>query len=129
MDLRGWPAGTDTEFDDPLGRPRLRAVATVLLGLPLRQLSEGGSPLGEEAVGPSPLIFTTVNVARFATSWGVPLLIAVLHDPMIGTALASVMYVDARLTSWGIGTGEPPAFNVPSGVAGVTATSALVPPL
>ncbi|MCC9738486.1 extensin [Streptomyces sp. MNU89] len=54
------------------------------------------------------LVFTTVNVTRFATSRGVPLPIAILLDPMIGTALAGVLYVDARLASWGI---RPPAWS------------------
>ncbi|MEU7642762.1 extensin [Streptomyces sp. NPDC039016] len=60
-------------------------------------------------VGVLALVFTTVNVTRFATSrGGVPLPIAVLLDPMIGTALASVLYVDARLAAWGI---TPPAWS------------------
>ncbi|MEU6158804.1 extensin [Streptomyces sp. NPDC047130] len=54
------------------------------------------------------LVFTTVNVTRFATSRDVPLPIAVLLDPMIGTTLAGVLYVDARLASWGI---APPAWS------------------
>ncbi|MBQ0987771.1 extensin [Streptomyces sp. F63] len=54
------------------------------------------------------LVFTTVNVTRFATSRGVPLPIAILLDPMIGTALAGVLYVDARLASWGI---RPPTWS------------------
>ncbi|MDH6223646.1 extensin [Streptomyces sp. MJP52] len=54
------------------------------------------------------LVFTTVNVTRFATSRDVPLPIAVLLDPMIGTTLAGVLYVDARLASWGI---PPPAWS------------------
>ncbi|WP_369356064.1 hypothetical protein [Streptomyces sp. cg2] len=59
-------------------------------------------------VGVLALVFTTVNVTRFATSrGGVPLPIAVLLDPMIGTALAGVLYVDARLAAWGI-TPHPP---------------------
>ncbi|MFJ5034404.1 extensin [Streptomyces sp. NPDC088560] len=60
------------------------------------------------AVGVLALIFTTVNVTRFATSRNVPAPIAVLLDPMIGTALAGVLYVDARLASWGI---NPPAWS------------------
>lgn len=60
------------------------------------------------AVGLLALVFTTVNVTRFATSRDVPLPIAVLLDPMIGTALAGVLYVDARLASWGI---RPPAWS------------------
>lgn len=60
------------------------------------------------AVGFLALVFTTVNVTRFATSRGVPLPIAILLDPMIGTALAGVLYVDARLASWGI---RPPAWS------------------
>lgn len=60
------------------------------------------------AVGILALVFTTVNVTRFATSRDVPLPIAVLLDPMIGTALAGVLYVDARLASWGI---RPPAWS------------------
>ncbi|KPI04476.1 hypothetical protein OK074_4610 [Actinobacteria bacterium OK074] len=60
------------------------------------------------AVGLLTLIFTTVNVTRFATTRDVPLPIAVLLDPMIGTALAGVLYVDARLASWGI---SPPAWS------------------
>ncbi|MFE0178044.1 extensin [Streptomyces sp. NPDC059002] len=59
-------------------------------------------------VGVLALVFTTVNVTRFATSRDVPLPIAVLLDPMIGTALAGVLYVDARLASWGI---TPPAWS------------------
>ncbi|MEU6142388.1 extensin [Streptomyces sp. NPDC047081] len=54
------------------------------------------------------LVFTTVNVTRFAASRGVPWPIAILLDPMIGTALAGVLYVDARLASWGI---RPPAWS------------------
>lgn len=53
-------------------------------------------------------IFTTVNVTRFATSRDVPWQIAVLLDPMIGITLACVLYVDARLASWGI---APPAWS------------------
>ncbi|QHA07859.1 extensin [Streptomyces broussonetiae] len=60
------------------------------------------------AVGLLALVFTTVNVTRFATSRNVPLPIAILLDPMIGTALAGVLYVDARLASWGI---RPPAWS------------------
>lgn len=60
------------------------------------------------AVGILALAFTTVNVTRFATGRDVPLPIAVLLDPMIGTALAGVLYVDARLASWGI---DPPAWS------------------
>lgn len=60
------------------------------------------------AVGILALVFTTVNVTRFATSRNVPLPIAVLLDPMIGTALAGVLYVDARLASWGI---SPPTWS------------------
>jgi hypothetical protein len=60
------------------------------------------------AVGILALVFTTVNVTRFATSRNVPMPIAVLLDPMIGTALAGVLYVDARLASWGI---RPPAWS------------------
>ncbi|MEV7523730.1 extensin [Streptomyces sp. NPDC091371] len=60
------------------------------------------------AVGLLALIFTTVNVTRFATTRNVPLPIAILLDPMIGTALAGVLYVDARLASWGI---RPPAWS------------------
>ncbi|WP_310725806.1 extensin [Streptomyces sp. N2A] len=59
-------------------------------------------------VGLLALVFTTVNVTRFAISRHVPLPIAVLLDPMIGTALAGVLYVDARLASWGI---RPPAWS------------------
>lgn len=59
-------------------------------------------------VGALALVCTTVNVTRFATSREVPLPIAVLLDPMIGTALAGVLYVDARLASWGI---DPPAWS------------------
>ncbi|GGO99365.1 extensin [Wenjunlia tyrosinilytica] len=60
------------------------------------------------AVGFLALVFTTVNVTRFATSRDVPLPIAVLLDPMIGTALAGILYVDARLSSWGI---RPPTWS------------------
>lgn len=59
-------------------------------------------------VGILALVFTTVNVTRFATSRGVPWPIAILLDPMIGTALAGVLYVDARLAAWGI---RPPALS------------------
>ncbi|PJJ04205.1 hypothetical protein BX264_4609 [Streptomyces sp. 2333.5] len=59
-------------------------------------------------VGILALVFTTVNVTRFATSRRVPLPIAILLDPMIGTALAGVLYVDARLAAWGI---RPPAWS------------------
>lgn len=54
------------------------------------------------------LVFTTVNVTRFATSRDVPLAIAVLLDPMIGASLAGILYVDARLASWNI---PPPAWS------------------
>ncbi|MFH9962794.1 extensin [Streptomyces mirabilis] len=60
------------------------------------------------AVGFLALVFTTVNVTRFATSREILLPIAVLLDPMIGIALAGVLYVDARLASWGI---SPPAWS------------------
>ncbi len=60
------------------------------------------------AVGILALVFTTVNVTRFATSRDVPLPIAILLDPMIGTALAGVLYVDARLAAWGI---RPPTWS------------------
>ncbi|MEU2743879.1 extensin [Streptomyces sp. NPDC007095] len=60
------------------------------------------------AVGVLALAFTTVNVTRFATGRDVPLPIAILLDPMIGTALAGVLYVDARLASWGI---DPPGWS------------------
>ncbi|MFD7706985.1 extensin [Streptomyces sp. NPDC059786] len=60
------------------------------------------------AVGLLALIFTTVNVTRFATGRNVPLPIAILLDPMIGTALAGVLYVDARLAAWGI---RPPTWS------------------
>ncbi|GAU71518.1 hypothetical protein SSP35_44_00030 [Streptomyces sp. NBRC 110611] len=59
-------------------------------------------------VGVLALIFTTVNVTRFATSRGVPLFIAALLDPILGTALAGVLYVDSRLAAWGI---TPPAWS------------------
>ncbi|MFF4960935.1 extensin [Streptomyces sp. NPDC001222] len=59
-------------------------------------------------VGALALVFTTVNVTRFATSRSVPLPIAILLDPMIGIALAGVLYVDARLASWGI---SPPVWS------------------
>ncbi|MDI5973720.1 extensin [Streptomyces sp. SL13] len=59
-------------------------------------------------VGLLALIFTTVNVTRFAIGRDVPLPIAVLLDPMIGTALAGVLYVDSRLASWGI---RPPTWS------------------
>ncbi|GHJ35460.1 extensin [Streptomyces sp. TS71-3] len=60
------------------------------------------------AVGFLALIFTTVNVTRFATSRDVPLPIAILLDPMIGTTLAGVLYMDAHLAAWGI---TPPAWS------------------
>ncbi|AWI31411.1 extensin [Streptomyces tirandamycinicus] len=60
------------------------------------------------AVGVLALVFTTVNVTRFATSRDVPLPVAILLDPMIGTALAGVLYVDARLAAWGI---RPPTWS------------------
>lgn len=60
------------------------------------------------AVGVLALVFTTVNVTRFATSRDVPLAIAILLDPMFGAALAGVLYVDARLAAWGI---RPPAWS------------------
>ncbi|MEV0961234.1 extensin [Streptomyces sp. NPDC049910] len=60
------------------------------------------------AVGLLTLVFTTVNVTRFATTRDVPLPIAILLDPMIGTALAGVLYADARLASWGI---RPPGWS------------------
>lgn len=60
------------------------------------------------AVGLLALAFTTVNVTRFATSRDVPWPIALLLDPMIGTTLAGVLYVDARLASWNL---RPPAWS------------------
>ncbi|MFZ3555820.1 extensin [Streptomyces sp. BH055] len=60
------------------------------------------------AVGVLALAFTTVNVTRFATSRDVPLGIAILLDPMLGTALAGVLYADARLAAWGI---RPPTWS------------------
>ncbi|MEV3854976.1 extensin [Streptomyces sp. NPDC050095] len=60
------------------------------------------------AVGVLALVFTTVNVTRFATGRDVPLGIAVLLDPMLAIALAGVLYVDARLATWGI---RPPAWS------------------
>ncbi|WP_431953106.1 extensin [Actinacidiphila sp. bgisy167] len=59
-------------------------------------------------VGVMALAFTTVNVTRFATSRGVPWPIAALLDPMLATALAGVLFADARLASWGI---RPPAWS------------------
>ncbi|UKY53537.1 hypothetical protein [Streptomyces inhibens] len=50
-------------------------------------------------VGILALVFTTVNVTRFATTRHVPLPIAVLLDPVIGTALAGVLYIDTRLAA------------------------------
>ncbi|MEV8023036.1 extensin [Streptomyces sp. NPDC086554] len=60
------------------------------------------------AVGILALAFTTVNVTRFATSRDVPWPIALLLDPMLATALAGVLYVDARLAAWGI---RPPGWS------------------
>ncbi|WP_327672688.1 MULTISPECIES: extensin [unclassified Streptomyces] len=60
------------------------------------------------AVGALALVFTTVNVTLFARSRGVPLPIAILLDPMLGAALAVVLYADARLASWGI---RPPGWS------------------
>ncbi|MGP4115022.1 extensin [Streptomyces sp. 4N509B] len=54
------------------------------------------------------LLFTAVNVTLFAVSRGVPWPIALLLDPMVALALATVLYADARLTSWGI---RPPAWS------------------
>jgi hypothetical protein len=52
------------------------------------------------AVGVLTLAFTMVNVTLFATSRGVPWPIALLLDPMVALALATVLYADARLASW-----------------------------
>ncbi|MGH4029309.1 extensin [Actinomycetota bacterium Odt1-20B] len=60
------------------------------------------------AVGLLALIFTTVNVTRFATTHQVPLPIAILLDPMLAIALGGVLYVDARLASWGL---HPPIWS------------------
>ncbi|MET9296869.1 hypothetical protein [Streptomyces sp. NPDC003077] len=53
-------------------------------------------------------VFTAVNVTRFATAHGVPWPIAVLLDPMVALALATVLLADARLASWGI---RPPRWS------------------
>lgn len=60
------------------------------------------------AVAVLALVFTTVNVTGFARSRNVPLPIAVLLDPMLGAALAVVLYADARLASWGV---RPPGWS------------------
>ncbi|MEV3857622.1 extensin [Streptomyces sp. NPDC050095] len=52
--------------------------------------------------------FTEVNVTLFATSRGVPWPIAILLDPMVGLALAGVLYADARLAAWGL---RPPGWS------------------
>ncbi|MGW7074660.1 extensin [Streptomyces sp. NPDC054866] len=54
------------------------------------------------------LVFTAVNVTLFATSRGVSLGIAILLDPMVALALATVLYADARLAAWGL---DPPAWS------------------
>lgn len=54
------------------------------------------------------LVFTAVNVTLFATSRGVSLGIAILLDPMVALALATVLYADARLAAWGL---KPPAWS------------------
>ncbi|MEV8320428.1 extensin [Streptomyces sp. NPDC059900] len=54
------------------------------------------------------LAFTAVNVTLFATSRGVSLGIAILLDPMVALALATVLYADARLAAWGL---SPPAWS------------------
>ncbi|MFE6158791.1 extensin [Streptomyces sp. NPDC056486] len=54
------------------------------------------------------LAFTAVNVTLFATSRGVSLGIAILLDPMVALALATVLYADARLAAWGL---DPPTWS------------------
>ncbi|TGA83573.1 hypothetical protein [Streptomyces sp. MZ04] len=54
------------------------------------------------------LVFTAVNVTVFATSRGVFPAIAILLDPMVALALATVLYADARLAAWGL---TPPAWS------------------
>ncbi|MFZ3560828.1 hypothetical protein [Streptomyces sp. BH055] len=53
------------------------------------------------AVAVLALVFTAVNITLFARSRGVPLGIAALLDPILSLALASVLFADARLASWG----------------------------
>jgi hypothetical protein len=72
------------------------------------------------AVGMLALLFTAVNVTLFATAHGVPWPIALLLDPMVALALATVLYADARLTGWGL---QPPAWSAAlRWFAGITAT-------
>ncbi|MFD7169120.1 extensin [Streptomyces violascens] len=59
-------------------------------------------------VGVLALVFTAVNVTLFATSRGVAPAIAILLDPMVALALASILYADARLAAWGI---RPPPWS------------------
>jgi hypothetical protein len=47
-------------------------------------------------------VFTAVNTTLFATAHGVPRPIAVLLDPMVALALATVLLADGRLATWGL---------------------------
>ena len=63
---------------------------------------------GLRRVGVLTVVFTMVNVTLFAISRGVPWPIALLLDPMVALALATVLYADARLASWGM---RPPGWS------------------
>lgn len=72
------------------------------------------------AVGVLALIFTAVNVTLFATAHGIPWPIALLLDPMVALALATVLYADARLAGWGQ---QPPIWSAAlRWFAGIAAT-------
>ncbi|MFE0276046.1 extensin [Streptomyces sp. NPDC058992] len=59
-------------------------------------------------VGGLALVFTAVNVTLFAVEQGIFPGIAILLDPMVALALATVLYADARLAAWGL---RPPRWS------------------
>jgi hypothetical protein len=72
------------------------------------------------AVAAMAAVFTAVNVTGFATTHGIPGPIAILLDPMVALALATVLLADARLSSWGI---RPPRWSAAlRWFTGITAT-------
>ncbi len=72
------------------------------------------------AVAVMAAVFTAVNVTGFATAHGIAGPIAILLDPMVALALATVLLADARLSSWGI---RPPRWSAAlRWFTGITAT-------
>lgn len=64
--------------------------------------------------------FTAINTTLFAIKHGVPAPIALLLDPMVALALATVLLTEARLASWGV---RPPVWSaVLRWFTGITAT-------